>query len=658
LNSFVDSPNFVKELDWIESYPSDLRTPRCCLNSKPLYPQVQKYCLVSAAASYTDFHFDFGGSSVWYTIVEGRKLFIALKPIQRIYDLYYEWQGSTVVCFLDFIEDQAGSEFLCENTFLVELCAGETLLLPGGWIHAVLTVQDSFVFGGNFLHLFNVKEQLDIRGLEKRLELGAAKSFPFFDELHFFTAVSCVMRLRDQSQTSSREFEGLLKLGQHLKSLCDELYGDLSWEVKSYDPQTEVQDSIFLLVKELFCLIDLKRSCSVGRDLLGYSFPYEALDQVVDSFKSLDYSDLRFVYPGLAASSGCGFCQLEVPHGDGKKNCFICFRLIGFEDAGTLPDSSIRCHQGCLEWLQDSRSGLNRSCSECGKPGATPCSIVDCDYATHFTCGTSGEGQHNLLRKSTSEFRCIGHKDLEVACFFCGLSSSDDNCSPYCHSTCAQLCERKKESDEIEVFDLLKRRVCESCGLQGAMVKCQNVKCGSVGHRACMIEVSPGSYCCKDSNSCTPYSCGVCGDRMLKTDEVMCSFGRFIHSSCFPWVCDIKDFKSFSSNVCETCKHSSGHAVNCSGCFRFFHLSCAREEEGMVVDTDEFKLTCPFHIPIRRSSRKLSKSSTSTWVDLPASHFFSQSKIKVANKSSKGEKRKAEAEPIPTRQRNLRRKQS
>ena len=35
-----------------------------CVNS-----QVQKYCLMSVKDSYTDFHVDFGGTSVWYHIL-------------------------------------------------------------------------------------------------------------------------------------------------------------------------------------------------------------------------------------------------------------------------------------------------------------------------------------------------------------------------------------------------------------------------------------------------------------------------------------------------------------------------------------------------------------------------------------------------------------
>ena len=32
-------------------------------------PEVAKYCLISPQSSYTDFHVDFGGSSVWYSVV-------------------------------------------------------------------------------------------------------------------------------------------------------------------------------------------------------------------------------------------------------------------------------------------------------------------------------------------------------------------------------------------------------------------------------------------------------------------------------------------------------------------------------------------------------------------------------------------------------------
>ena len=33
-------------------------------------PLVQKYCLMGVKNSYTDFHVDFGGTSVWYHVLK------------------------------------------------------------------------------------------------------------------------------------------------------------------------------------------------------------------------------------------------------------------------------------------------------------------------------------------------------------------------------------------------------------------------------------------------------------------------------------------------------------------------------------------------------------------------------------------------------------
>lgn len=42
-----------------------------------------------------------------------------------------------------------------------------------GWIHAVYTPVDSMVFGGNFLHSFNIPMQLNICNIEDRTRVGS-----------------------------------------------------------------------------------------------------------------------------------------------------------------------------------------------------------------------------------------------------------------------------------------------------------------------------------------------------------------------------------------------------------------------------------------------------------------------------------------------------
>ena len=41
----------------------------------------------------------------------------------------------------------------------ITVSAGETLLIPGGWPHAVVTPEDSVVVGGNFLHGLDLRCQ-------------------------------------------------------------------------------------------------------------------------------------------------------------------------------------------------------------------------------------------------------------------------------------------------------------------------------------------------------------------------------------------------------------------------------------------------------------------------------------------------------------------
>ena len=41
-----------------------------------------------------------------------------------------------------------------------------------GWIHAVYTPADSLVFGGNFLHSYNITQQLRVAAMENSTKVG------------------------------------------------------------------------------------------------------------------------------------------------------------------------------------------------------------------------------------------------------------------------------------------------------------------------------------------------------------------------------------------------------------------------------------------------------------------------------------------------------
>jgi hypothetical protein len=87
LNDLVKRPQIVEDLDWIDIlWPIDI--------SVPAYPKVQVYCLMGVEHSYTDFHIDFGGTSVFYHVLDGEKIFYLIEPTEINLSIYKKWSNS------------------------------------------------------------------------------------------------------------------------------------------------------------------------------------------------------------------------------------------------------------------------------------------------------------------------------------------------------------------------------------------------------------------------------------------------------------------------------------------------------------------------------------------------------------------------------------
>lgn len=75
MSSVVESPQIVRRLSWVENYwPDDALLGK---------PKVTKYCLICVKDSYTDFHIECGGASVWYHVLKvggGRAVERSLDP--------------------------------------------------------------------------------------------------------------------------------------------------------------------------------------------------------------------------------------------------------------------------------------------------------------------------------------------------------------------------------------------------------------------------------------------------------------------------------------------------------------------------------------------------------------------------------------------------
>ncbi|KAM9785474.1 histone lysine demethylase PHF8 [Neosynchiropus ocellatus] len=171
LSNLVETPKIVRKLSWVENlWPEESVFER---------PNVQKYCLMGVKDSYTDFHIDFGGTSVWYHVLRGEKIFYLISPTPANLALFERWSSSSNQNEM-FFGDQVDMCYKCS------LKQGNTLFIPTGWIHAVLTPVDCLAFGGNFLHSLNIDMQLRAYEIEKRLATADLFRFPNFETVCWY----------------------------------------------------------------------------------------------------------------------------------------------------------------------------------------------------------------------------------------------------------------------------------------------------------------------------------------------------------------------------------------------------------------------------------------------------------------------------------------
>ena len=201
LGKFVESPRFVRELDWIDNaWPQELR------KDKKSYPAVQYYCLTSTSGCFTDFHVDFGGTAVYYHVLTGAKEFCLIKPSTQNLAIYETWlkHPKQESLFLpNMIPNQE------TDVITVRLRPGQTLFIPSAWIHSVYTPQDSVVLGGNMLHGLDLPLQLEANAIEDKTRVADKFRFPFFKNLHFYVASMYMRKLQNDEPISKRELDNL-----------------------------------------------------------------------------------------------------------------------------------------------------------------------------------------------------------------------------------------------------------------------------------------------------------------------------------------------------------------------------------------------------------------------------------------------------------------
>ncbi|ULT99376.1 hypothetical protein L3Y34_000606 [Caenorhabditis briggsae] len=195
LEDLVNSPALVRQIDWVGNiWPDALRQRWISFNGREkksyfphhTFPKVQNYCLMSVANCYTDFHIDFSGTSVWYHVLKGRKVFWLIPPTATNFFIYQE--------FIKTVSDNAFFGRSVEACHVAVLEPGDTMLIPSGWIHAVYTPDDSLVFGGNFLHSLSCQTQLRVYQVENKLNITRKFRLPYNEELLFYVMADYVKK--------------------------------------------------------------------------------------------------------------------------------------------------------------------------------------------------------------------------------------------------------------------------------------------------------------------------------------------------------------------------------------------------------------------------------------------------------------------------------
>uniref|UniRef100_A0A669ETP5 [histone H3]-dimethyl-L-lysine(36) demethylase n=1 Tax=Oreochromis niloticus TaxID=8128 RepID=A0A669ETP5_ORENI len=216
LENLVKRPASVDLIDWVDNmWPRHLKERQRDSTNAIIdmhYPKVQKYCLMSVQGCFTDFHIDFGGTSVWYHILRGGKVFWLIPPTPQNLEMYENW----------VLSGKQGDIFLgdkCHDCQRIELHQGNTFIIPSGWIHAVYTPEDTLVFGGNFLHSFNIPMQLNIYTIEDRTRVPAKFRYPFYYEMCWYVLERYLYCLTDISHLTPEFKKYSLGIGKDKSDL-------------------------------------------------------------------------------------------------------------------------------------------------------------------------------------------------------------------------------------------------------------------------------------------------------------------------------------------------------------------------------------------------------------------------------------------------------
>uniref|UniRef100_A0A0N5AEA8 JmjC domain-containing protein n=1 Tax=Syphacia muris TaxID=451379 RepID=A0A0N5AEA8_9BILA len=209
LADVVSPPSILRKIDWVDLYwPKALHTVTS--EADPAYgpftfPKVKQFCFMSVKDCFTDFHINFGGTTAWYHVLKGKKMLWLVEPTEHNITMYEQWVTNSSADNSIFFGD------IVDCCCRLELNAGDTFVIPSGWIYAVYTPVDSIVFGGNFLHSFSIPMQLRVIKSEDKIKVYfySKYRYPYYSEILWYVVNGVVERVTGQSFTLAQNFKSM-----------------------------------------------------------------------------------------------------------------------------------------------------------------------------------------------------------------------------------------------------------------------------------------------------------------------------------------------------------------------------------------------------------------------------------------------------------------
>ncbi|WVR00443.1 hypothetical protein IAU59_007586 [Kwoniella sp. CBS 9459] len=148
LNRLYRPPDMVQH-DWLRRYASVI------VDYGPHH-----FVQICDAGAFTDFHVDSCGSTVFFHVIKGKKTVLFIEPTEANLKKCYQSEKALDKGGLADVKGDVGA------IYRVVLRTGESMILPGGWIHAVYTHEQTTVWSGNILHDFDIAMQIRVWKLE------------------------------------------------------------------------------------------------------------------------------------------------------------------------------------------------------------------------------------------------------------------------------------------------------------------------------------------------------------------------------------------------------------------------------------------------------------------------------------------------------------